>query len=286
MRRVKERLSGIAYLAVWRIARALPERLAVRLFERAALRSYRRNERQRAIVAANLAPVVKPEVLDATVRDAFASYARYWAETFRMQDLTTAELHGRLDHEGAEILDAVFASGRGGVAAVPHIGNWDAGGRWACDRWRLTVVAEVLRPRMVFDRFLAHRRALGMSVIPLERGGDVVARCEEHVARGDILALVCDRDMSARGIEVTMFGRTTTLPAGPAVLAARAGVPLVPVAIFQRPGGRWLVSVADPVPVGLSVAESMQAVATAFEGFIARAPEQWHVFAGRYWKDA
>lgn len=283
---MRERIGGIAYLAVWRVARLLPERIAVALFEQVAMRSYRKNGRTRAVVTANLAPVVAPEDLDRTVRGAFRSYARYFAETFRMQDLSDEELHARISAENLAYTDEVFAGGNGGIVVVPHIGNWDAGGRWACDRWRLTVVAEVLKPRMVFERFLKHRRALGMSVVPLERGADVAKQCEEYLARGDLVALVCDRDMSARGVEVTMFGRRTTLPRGPAVIAERAGVPIIPGAVYQAPNGRWEIWMQDPVTVVPGdPGKTMQGVADAFERFVARAPEQWHVFAGRYWKD-
>lgn len=284
---MRARLIGIAYLAVWRVSRWLPERVAVRMFERLSMRSWRRNARQREVVTANLAPVVGPEALETTVREAFRSYGRYWAETFRMSDLSDATLLERITHERIEVADDVFAAGKGGIVVVPHIGNWDAGGRWACLRWRLTVVAEVLKPRMVFKRFLKHRQALGMSVVPLERGSDVAGTCMEYLARGDLVALVCDRDMSDRGIEVTMFGRRTTLPAGPAVIAERAGVPILPGCVFQAPGGRWHIVFQDAVPViPGDVAKTMQGVADAFERFIARAPEQWHVFAGRYWRDA
>lgn len=283
---MRERLGGLAYLAIWRAVRWLPERVALRLFDRMALRSHRRNARLRDAVTANLAPAVGQRDLGETVREAFRSYARYWVETFRMQDLPEEELMARITAENIEHMDEVFASGKGGIFVVPHIGNWDAGGRWACKRWRLTVVAEVLKPRMVFDRFLKHRRALGMTVVPLERGADVAKQCEEFLARGDLVALVCDRDMSARGVDVTMFGRRTTLPRGPAVIAERAGVEIIPGAVFQEPDGRWHIWLQDPVPViAGDPAKTMQGVADAFERFVARAPEQWHVFAGRYWKE-
>ena len=89
-----------------------------------------------------------------------------------MQDLSSAELNERFHGEGLETLTEIHARGRGGVLATPHLGNWDTGGRWVAERWPLTVVVEVLRPKMLFDRFVAHRRGLGMTIIPLVRGGD------------------------------------------------------------------------------------------------------------------
>src|SRR5207245_11071725 len=102
--------------------------------------------------------------------------------------------------EGAENIENAFASGKGGVLAALHIGNWDAGGRWVANRWPLAVVVEVLRPRMLFDRFVEHRRALGMTIIPLERDADPTGRCIEQLKEGKMLALVADRDLSGSGV--------------------------------------------------------------------------------------
>lgn len=280
------RLIGLAYLLVWRLARALPERLARKLFDRSSARSYRRNAHRRGIVRENLRPVVGsgPD-LDRTVKEAFNSYGRYWMETFRMQDMTSEELSQRLRGENLESLDAIHARGRGGVLATPHLGNWDAGGRWVAERWPLTVVVEVLRPKMLFDRFVEHRRGLGMTIIPLIRGGDAIARCLEKIREGGYVALVSDRDLSGSGIEVKMFGRTTKMPPGPAVLALRAEVPLIPACIYQLPDGGWKAWVMDPIDDGVvgetpeNVALLTQRLAEAYEQLIAREPEQWHAFS-------
>src|SRR5207247_1415305 len=92
--------------------------------------------------------------------------------------------------------------------------NLHPGGRWVAERWPLTVVVEVLRPKMLFDRFVAHRRSLGMTIIPLVRGGDATAKCLERIRAGDYVALVSDRDLSGSGVPVRMFGRQTKMPSG------------------------------------------------------------------------
>ena len=282
------KLIGIAYLLVWRVTRLLPLRYAAKLFDLSSRRSYRKNAARRAIVRENLEPVVGPgPELDGAVQAAFASYGRYWMETFRMQDLSSEELTRRFDGENLELLDEIHKRGRGGVLGTPHLGNWDAGGRWVSERWPLTVVVEVLRPRMLFDRFVAHRRSLGMTIVPLVRGGDATARCLERIRAGDYVALVSDRDLSGTGVEVKMFGRTTKMPPGPAVLALRAGVPLIPACIYMTEDG-WHAWVMDPIDGGLdgetpeNVAELTQRLAHAYERLIERHPEQWHAFS-RMW---
>lgn len=289
-RGLRVRLVGLAYLAAWRLTRALPERWAARMFHAASMRAWRRNRRRRAVVEANLRPVVgEGRAVDAAVRDAFAMYGRYWMEAFRLQDLSDDELDRRVGGEGLERMAEAAASG-GAILAVPHLGNWDAGGRWVARRWGLTVVVEVLRPRALFDRFVAYRRSLGMTIIPLVKGGDATGACLQALAEGRLVALVADRDLSGSGIEVKMFGRRTKLPAGPAVLALRSGKPLLPGAVYQQPGGRWSITVLEPISAGggsetpEEVMRLTQRLAEAFESVIARAPSQWHAF-GRYWID-
>ncbi|HVL90141.1 MAG TPA: phosphatidylinositol mannoside acyltransferase, partial [Actinomycetota bacterium] len=285
MRGLRVRLIGLAYLIMWRITRWMPERWAVGMFRWGFDRSWRKNETQRAIVTENLRPIVGDGPgLAPAVRAAFHSYGRYWAEAFRLQDMSDAELESRIDFVGQEILDEVMAAG-GAVLGVPHLGNWDAAGRYVAKRWKLAAVVEVLRPKALFERFVAYRRALGMTIIPLHRGEEVTRRCVEHIkATGDLLALVCDRDLSKRGIPVRMFGRTTSMPAGPAVVALRAGVPLIPGATWQAPDGRWRFRAFPPIATGTEpetpeeIRRIMQKLATVFEDILREEPEQWHAF--------
>lgn len=285
--RLRTWFSGLGWLAGWRLARLLPNRVVRRAFEAFARRQHQRNARARAIVRANLEPVVPPGQLERTVRDAFLWYGRYWAETFRMEDLSSEELTARFETGGLEHIEKAYADGRGAVLATPHMGNWDAGGRFVAERWPLTVVVEVLNPRAVFDRFVEHRRALGMHIVPLERGGDATGACEAAIRRGELVALVADRDFTSRGVEVEMFGRRAKLPPGPAVLSLRTGAPLIPASILQHQDGSWFGRVLAPLdepadddadPVGVLT----QRLAAAFERLISEAPAQWHVF-NRFW---
>lgn len=87
-----------------------------------------------------------------------------------------------------------------------------------------------------------------------------------------------------------MFGRTATMPPGPAVLALRSGAPLIPATIYQRDDGTWWAWVLEPVPMeDLDLADGVgtltQRLAERFERLIAREPEQWHMFSP-YWSDA
>lgn len=285
---LKVRLIGVGYLLIWRLTRMLPESAAVAFWRWSSLRSYRKNERRRAVVRENLRPIVGDgPKLETTVREAFLSYGSYWMEAFRLQDMSDAEVEARIEFVNEDLLDKLHAGG-GCVLAVPHVGNWDGAGRYVATRWSLAVVVEVLRPKALFKRFVRYREALGMTIIPLAKGTDPAGRCVEEIRKGKLIALVCDRDLSGTGVEVSMLGRTTKLPAGPAVVALRAGVPLVPAITYQKPGGRWYVRVEEPIATGKEpetreqIEAIMQQLAARFEVFLRECPEQWHAFAP-YW---
>lgn len=283
---------GYAYRAAWFVTRKIPEAWAYRMAEALADRAWRRKPELRRRVGENLEPVLDAGAdLDAVTRQAFRNYARYWVETFRLPDLAEDDLNRRFAVENIEAIEKAYAAGKGAVLATMHLGNWDSGGRWVAARWPLTAVVEVLRPRALFDRFVAHRRALGIEIVPLVKGGDAVGACTRDLEQGRLVALVADRDLSGRGIEVEIFGRKTKLPPGPAVLALRSGAPLIPAVIYLYPDGCWRAWVMDPVDPpddadeGAGVAELTRRLAAKFQLFAAREPAQWHALFQRYWID-
>jgi KDO2-lipid IV(A) lauroyltransferase len=193
---------------------------------------------------------------------------------------------------GQEHLERVRAEGRGIVFALPHSGNWDAAGVWLVD-WLggpFLTVAERLRPESLYRRFVAFREGLGMRVVPLtggDRPSSTVLR--EWLSAGGTTCLLVDRDLSGAGVPVDFFGRRSTMPGGPALLAAQTGAALLP-AVCQFDGSGWRFVVHPEVPVDgpgrlrERVTAAMQQVADAFADTIAERPEDWHVL-GRIWPE-
>jgi phosphatidylinositol dimannoside acyltransferase len=221
--------------------------------------------------------------LDHRVDAAFASYARYWVDSFRLIGLDTAGFGREIEIDGLEHVEAASAAGRGVVAVMPHIGAWDLGGAWLASRYPLTVVAERVEPAALFDWFVDMRRENGMEVVALGdpgTGGALLNRLRS----GGVVGLLCDRDITGDGIEIDFFGERTTMAAGPATLALRTGATILPTAVYQRPGQRSLGVIRPPIVVERAgrlrddVATVTQLIAHELETLILAAPEQWHVF--------
>jgi KDO2-lipid IV(A) lauroyltransferase len=273
-----------AYRSAAGLARALPEPLvgpASAVAGAIAALVFRQRRRMvRRHLRRVLGPGIGPAELRRAIRQSFASYAWYWLDTFRLPSRPPAEL--RVDVEGVEHLDAAVAAGRGVVVATAHLGAWDTGGAWLAGRGLAPLtVAEALRPVELFDWFVSLRAALGMEVVPA--GPHAMEALRAALAAGRVVALICDRDLARRGVDVEFFGERTTLPAGPALLALEDHAALVPAAFYHGPGDRYLAVFRPPLRVDCTgdrrgdVAQLTQTLALELETLIRRRPEQWHL---------
>jgi lauroyl/myristoyl acyltransferase len=286
---VRERLAHGAYAAVERAAMALPEAWGRRLFHVGGSAAYYLAPGTRRVIERNLAHVLGPaaasEALDAAGREAFRSYARYWYDTFRIRVLSDEDFLARVRVEGDEHLAAAVEAGTGAIVALPHIGNWDAAGKWVhLMGWKITAVAELLRPERLFRLFLDHRRALGMGIVPLYNDRGVGQELIRLIRENHVIALVADRDLSGRGVEVEMFGESRVIPAGPALLSLGAGAPLMPCTVYDEGEDGWVIHIYPPLRIERTdrlrndVTTMTGLLAAEFERAIAAAPTQWHMF--------
>ncbi len=244
--------------------------------------------RRRQLVARHLQRVYGPELtgwaLDRRVSEAFASYARYWAESLRLSSLRPTEIQAGMRYEGLENIRAGEAAGRGTILALPHLGGWEwAGSELAISGHAISVVVEALHPADVFDWFVSFRERLGMQVIPMGPGAAV--GCSRALAANHLLCLLSDRLVGgAAGVEVEFFGERTLLPAGPVTLALRTGAVVLPCAVyFESESSQHLAFIRPPLPLVRDgrlrddVQRGTQLLAAELEELIRRAPTQWHL---------
>ena len=278
---VSERISDLGYAVGWRLVRALPEKVAVTLFDRGADFAVRNGGPEQ--LRRNLARVLgvpAAEVPDTLMQASMRSYARYWREAFRLPSMDLVKTGAALDEliEGQKHLDAAKEAGRGAILALPHSGNWDMAGVWCAQHWGgLSTVAERLKPESLYQRFVDYREGLGFEIFPLSGGEhppfvELSARLRDN----GIVCLLGERDLAKKGVPVTFFGEPTRMPAGPAKLAIDTGAPLLPVHCWFTDGG-WGFRIDPPIDTTMGVAAATQALADRFETNIAAHPEDWHM---------
>ncbi|MCH8613042.1 phosphatidylinositol mannoside acyltransferase [Arsenicicoccus dermatophilus] len=291
-----DRLTLWGFLLAWRVVRLLPARVAYALFDRAAVASYRRGGRSIDRMRANyrrVRPDLTDTQLERLVEAGSRSYLRYWCDAFRLPDLTADTVVTSVRCVGDEPVRAALVEGRGAVAFLGHLGNWDLAGAWSTHQLApVTTVAERLRPEGLYDAFVDFREQLGMTILPLTGAGPVFPALVRAVRAGAFVPLLADRDLTDQGVTVTFCGRDARMAAGPAALAVATGAPLHPVSVhYERrtgPGGTGsghdiVITFHPEVPVPATGttrqrAETMsQACATALEGAIREHTQDWHM---------
>jgi KDO2-lipid IV(A) lauroyltransferase len=245
------------------------------------------NERHmRRILASECVDGVEPDprLVHRWSRRTYAEYARYWADGARLPFTGSDEVYAHMRMErGDDVLRAAMAKGRGVIMALPHVGSWEWGGAWlALEGMPMTAVVETLDPPELFEWFIKQRAEMGLTAVPMGDGsGAAILRA---LKAGLLVGLVSDRDLVGNGVDVEFFGEKTTLPSGPATLALRTGAALLPTVVYAGPGAWHTGVVLPPLDTTRSgslradVARLTQELATCFEGFILRHPEQWHLY--------
>ncbi|WP_330350331.1 phosphatidylinositol mannoside acyltransferase [Streptomyces sp. NBC_00582] len=289
----QERVTDALYGLGWSTVKKLPEPAAVRLGQSIADLAWKRRGKGVRRLESNYARVVpdaSPERLAELSRAGMRSYLRYWMESFRLPAWSEERIKAGFEPKDVHHLTDGIASDRGVILALPHMANWDLAGAWVTTRLQtpFTTVAERLKPESLYDRFVAYREGLGMEVLP-HSGGAAFGTLARRLRDGGLVCLVAERDLSASGVQVSFFGDTATMPAGPALLAQQTGALLLPVTLWydESPVMQGRVHPPIEVPPSGTRAEKTsvmtQALADAFASGIADHPEDWHMLQ-RLWR--
>jgi lauroyl/myristoyl acyltransferase len=223
-------------------------------------------------------PPDSPAVRKLALR-AYATYARYLVELMRLPRLSQAQAATLVDGDGLDGVERYWRSSKGVVLVICHVGNNEVVAAGVANRgWPISVVADDSAFPELFEILRRQRESWGAHVIPWRNLREVYGVLRRH----ELLALLVDWGYRDDGIPVKLFGAWTTLPAGPAALAAKTGATILPIAIRRQPNDHFLVELDEPINVPSSnpadIQAASQAVAAALERIISAAPDQWYSF--------
>jgi phosphatidylinositol dimannoside acyltransferase len=217
-------------------------------------------------------------------RSVMKSYGRYYAEVLWARGRRVDELRSQTMVDGLEQIIGAREEGRGMIFGLPHVGNWEAAAPVSvAEKVPVVAVAENLPNRRITDWFTDMRADFGIEVVLATGGTEVMRKLESALAANKAVALLADRDLKRRGVEVVFFGEKTTLPPGPATLALRTGAPLLPVASYYHGDNGYKVVIRPAIHVPAEgtrtekVQSMTQALAVEMEALIRAAPQQWHL---------
>ena len=287
---MKDQIVARAYFFGWAIVRALPEKAAYQLFSLIADIAFYRNGKGIKRLSSNLGrvqPNLSPPELKTLTRQAVRSYLRYWCDTFRIQNWSKERILATVTVTNEHLLVDRIKNGQGVVVALPHSGNWDHAGAYFCAMGiPLVTVAERLKPEALFQKFLEHRSRMGFEVLAIDNRSFVTLLKRAQEKR--LIALVADRDLSRSGVDVTFFGYPARMPAGPALLAVKTGIPLIVAHVSYRANGIHIDFHDVPLDIDGSDDEKIsylvQRCAELFESGIRDHAVDWHMLQ-RIWID-
>lgn len=287
--RAWERTVVLAFRAASALLVRVPLAISEPVARLAFLAGYAAWPAKRRIIKANAAhvlglPADHPDVAR-LARSIYGTYAGFAVELMRLPGLPADEparlmaRHGD-DHERFMALwGRCRSEGRGMIAVSGHIGSIEIfAGAYAREGIPTYGLADDSAFAELFELLNASRARWGVTIIPWRRLRDIF----RVMRRPAILGMVVDWGYRPDDVPVRLFGQWTTLPAGPATLAARTGAVIVPVVARRRGDRTYVPAMYEPIEVAdsgaASIAVATQAIADALEDMISRAPEQWYTF--------
>jgi len=218
-------------------------------------------------------------------RGIYGTYSRFAIEVMRLPNLPAdeplrlVELSGPQHERFIALWQRCEAEGRGIIAVSGHIGSIEVfAGAYAQQGIPTYGLADDSAFPELFELLNRSRARWGVTIIPWKKLRDVF----RVMRKPAILGMIVDWGYRSDDLPVQMFDAWTSLPAGPATLAARTGAALVPVLAKRRADGRYDPIMYEPIEVADSspaeIARATQAIAAALEEMVAEAPEQWYTF--------
>ncbi|MEW5990079.1 MAG: hypothetical protein AB1736_01885 [Chloroflexota bacterium] len=225
-------------------------------------------------------PPDHPDVRQTALR-AYMEYGRYVVELARLPRLAREHADRLVPGTDLDEIHRIWEESQGGlIFTLGHVGNGEAAAAGVASRgWPISVVADDSSFPGLFEEFRRTREQWGVHVIPWRNLREIYT----ILRRREMLALLIDWGYRADGIPVRLFDAWTTLPAGPATLAAKTGSRILPITLRRNGDGQtFSISWPDPIAVMSSDPAALQAatqrMADAFAASVARAPEQWYSF--------
>ncbi len=154
-----------------------------------------------------------------------------WLHSRSWDEWTVRE---RVTIEGSDLFLEALGEGKGAILVTGHLGNWELmllALRIHTGQSLAAVMAETRNAQL--DHWLKRmREQSGHTIISHKTALIGMVR---HLRRGGLLAMLADQDSTrGRGVFVDFFGKPAYTPAGPAHLAHRMGVPIIPMTMLRR----------------------------------------------------
>ena len=212
----------------------------------------------------------------------FRNHAKAYADLMMLPRTQVLAMRSLLKVRGMENLEAARTLGKGVLAVSCHMGSYEVvSAIWSATLAPVSLFAEELEPRALFEWYRDTRARLGISVLPINIVG--LRKVTQALHDQEMVVTAIDRDIIGTGHTMPFFGRPAPIPLGTAAIALRLGTPLLPVCVYRLPDDSYMAEAA-PMVVANSTGDKKadeiritQELLRHIEGFIRSHPEHWHI---------
>lgn len=185
------------------------------------------------------------EELEQVVCGCFQHLVMLFMEALRMTSMSKEELSEVAPITGGEYLTEALEHGKGAILFSGHFGNWEVGAmRLMYEGFPLVPLSRSARSPRIAKTILEIRDRLGFPVIPISEGARGILRALRH---NQVVPIMPDRFARGQGLTVPFFGRETHVWHTPALMAQRAGCPIIPAHSIREQDGRYQVALEPPI---------------------------------------
>ena len=194
--------------------------------------------------------------------------------------MTPKEVRKRISLEHPEYMEQCVSEGHGVLIVTAHFGNWEIGGAvLAALGHKVNALVLPERLQKLNRMFQRQREKRGINLIPVGKGSAVFS-IVKHLRKGEVVAVLGDRDFTGKDDRIDFFGKPARIPRGPAWLCKKAKTPIVPGLLMRQVDDSFLLRFYPPIYPGAEESvESIQKKICRFLGKeISERPYQWFIF--------
>lgn len=279
-------LEAFAYTCIESLTRFLPGPLVFRFGEALGALTWHLMPKRRAIVLRNLRIALhgqaSPEEIHTLAKANFRRTGANLISSSHTAMLSPAQLSDAIEVENIQLLNESYASGKGTLLLLSHMGNWEILARLCHFFPAGSKAGAFYRPlnNLILDERVLRRREKDGTRMFSKRDSP------HHVAgflrEGGIVGILADQRVGRQGELTTFFGRTTRSSPLPSLLARRTKSNVLALSLTTTAPGKWKATF-HPVPSPPTTSHCMQALETAMRSSLVDVfwmQERWKAYLG------
>ncbi|MDD5259540.1 MAG: lysophospholipid acyltransferase family protein [bacterium] len=255
--------------------------------------TYLFNRQQRTNVLANLEHILPPgtsvSARKEKARAVFINFYTYLFEFFALKSLDRDQAKTLMAPDTVDLFNRFARDKQPFIIVSAHLGNWEVAA-FVMDALGCinNLIYQPHADKRINALFINNRNYRQTRLVALGMG---LKNAFKGLKNGEILTMVGDWGIGdSTGIEVLFFGRLTRFPCGPAEIAVKTGVPIVPGFTIRQGKNKFAMGCTEPLvwdkqaSADEQIKSITQSFAATLEKQVCSYPEQWLIFK-RIWEN-